>query len=155
MAQKLNIDIVARDKSKQALNGVQKSLGRLKQSIFNLQNAFIGLGAGLVIRNLVNTGKNLENLRVRLKFLLKDTNEGEMLVNEIKKFLPESKIKYVTKNDDPRDYRVNCDKIKKVLDFKISMTVPDGIKEIIRVIQENLIKDPENQKYYNIPHGKK
>ena len=72
MAQKLNIDIVARDKSKQALNGVQKSLGRLKQSIFNLQNAFIGLGAGLVIRNLVNTGKNLENLRVRLKFLLKD-----------------------------------------------------------------------------------
>jgi len=31
MAQKLNIDIVARDKSKQALNGVQKSLGRLKK----------------------------------------------------------------------------------------------------------------------------
>lgn len=91
-------------------------------------------------------------------FNVGDTNENytkQMLVNEIKKFLPESKIKYVTKNDDPRDYRVNCDKIKKVLDFKISMTVPDGIKEIIRVIQENLIKDPENQKYYNIPHGKK
>jgi hypothetical protein len=30
----------------------------------------------LVARNLVNTGKELENLRVRLKFLLKDTNEG-------------------------------------------------------------------------------
>ena len=91
-------------------------------------------------------------------FNVGDTNENytkQMLVNEIKKFLPESKIKYVTKNDDPRDYRVNCDKIKKELDFKISMTVPDGIKEIILVIQENLIKDPENKKYYNIPHGKK
>ena len=91
-------------------------------------------------------------------FNVGDTNENytkQMLVNEIKKFLPKSKIKYVTKNDDPRDYRVNCDKIKKELDFKISMTVSDGIREIIRVIQENLIKDPENQKYYNIPHGKK
>ena len=86
MAQRLNIDIVARDKSKQALNGVQKSLGRLKQSIFNLQNAFIGLGAGLVIRNLVNTGKNLENLRVRLKVLLKDTNEGAKAFENMTKF---------------------------------------------------------------------
>jgi hypothetical protein len=76
MAQKLNIDIVARDKSKQALNSVQGALSRLKGAVFNLQNAFIGLGAGLVARNLVNTGKELENLRVRLKFLLKDTNEG-------------------------------------------------------------------------------
>jgi hypothetical protein len=35
------------------------------------------------------------------------------------------------------------------------MTVPDGIREIKRVIEENLIKDPENQKYYNTPHGQK
>ena len=68
---------------------------------------------------------------------------------------PNSKIKYVKKNDDPRDYRVNCDKIKNELGFKISMTVPDGIMEIKRVIQENLIQDPENQKYYNIPHERK
>ena len=84
--QKLQIDIIAKDKSKQALGMVQKSLGRLKQSVFNLQNAFIGLGAGLVIRNLVNTGKNLENLRTRLKFLLKDTNEGAKAFENMTKF---------------------------------------------------------------------
>jgi len=84
--QKLQIDIVARDKSKQALGAVQKTLGRLRQSVFNLQNAFIGLGAGLVIRNLVNTGKNLENLRTRLKFLLKDTNEGAKAFENMTKF---------------------------------------------------------------------
>ena len=84
--QKLQIDIIARDKSKQALGMVQKSLGRLRQSVFNLQNAFIGLGAGLVVRNLVNTGKNLENLRVRLKFLLKDTNEGAKAFENMTKF---------------------------------------------------------------------
>ena len=75
-----------------------------------------------------------------------------MLINEIKKVIPSSKIKFIAKNDDPRDYRVNCDKIKNELGFKITKTVPDGIMEIKRVIQENLIKDPEDQKYYNIPH---
>ena len=86
MAQKLNIDIVAKDKSKQALNSVQGALSRLKGAVFNLQNAFIGLGAGLVARNLVNTGKELENLRVRLKFLLKDTNEGAKAFDNMVKF---------------------------------------------------------------------
>ena len=91
-------------------------------------------------------------------FNVGDTDENytkQMLVNEIKKVLPDSKIKYVKKDDDPRDYRVNCDKIKKELGFKISMTVPDGIMEIKHVIQENIIKDPEDQKYYNIPHERK
>ena len=78
-----------------------------------------------------------------------------MIVDEIKKILPNSKIKYVAKNEDPRDYRVNCDKIKRELGFKITMTVPDGIMEVKRLIQENLIQDSENQKYYNIPHEKK
>jgi hypothetical protein len=86
MAQKLLIDIIANDKSKQALNGVQKGLSRLKNSVFNLRNAFLGLGTGLVIRNLVNTGKQLENLRTRLKFLLKDTNEGAKAFENMTKF---------------------------------------------------------------------
>jgi len=86
MNQKLNIDIVARDKTKQALNNVQGALGKIKGAVFNLQNAFIGLGAGLVARNLVNTGKELENLRVRLKFLLKDTNEGAKAFDNMVKF---------------------------------------------------------------------
>ncbi len=86
MAQRLNIDIVARDKSKQALSSVQGALSKVKGAVFNLQNAFIGLGAGLVIRNLVNTGKELENLQVRLKFLLKDTNEGAKAFDNMVKF---------------------------------------------------------------------
>ena len=75
-----------------------------------------------------------------------------MLIDEIKKIIPESKIKYVDKNEDPRDYRVNSDKIKRELGFKITMRVSDGIKEIKQIIQEGVIKDPEDQKYYNIPH---
>ena len=88
-------------------------------------------------------------------FNVGDTSENytkQMLIDEIKKVLPESKIKYIEKNDDPRDYRVNSDKIKKELGFEISMRVPDGILEVKRMIQEGLIQNPEDQRYYNIPH---
>ena len=88
-------------------------------------------------------------------FNVGDTEENytkQMLIDEIKKVLPEARIKYVDKNDDPRDYRVNSDKIKKELGFEISMRVPDGIMEVKRMIQEGIIQDPEDQRYYNIPH---
>ncbi len=32
------------------------------------------------------------------------------------------------------------------------MRVPDGIKEVKRMIQEGIIQDSEDQRYYNIPH---
>jgi nucleoside-diphosphate-sugar epimerase len=88
-------------------------------------------------------------------FNVGDTSENytkQMLVDELTKQIPDSQIKYVKKNEDPRDYRVNSDKIKKELGFKITMTVPDGIAEIKRIIQEGVILNPDDQKYYNIPH---
>ena len=84
--QKLNIDIVAKDRSKRALNNLQTNLGKLKASVFNLRNAFIGLGAGLVIRNIVNTGKQIENLQVQLKFLFGSAKEGGKAFDEMAKF---------------------------------------------------------------------
>ena len=84
--QRLNIDIVANDKSKQAFNGIQSSLSRLKNSVFNLQNAFISLGAGLAIRSLINTGKEIESLKVRLKFLFGSAKEGSKAFDEMAKF---------------------------------------------------------------------
>lgn len=90
-------------------------------------------------------------------FNVGDTKENytkQMLVNEIEKVMPEAKIKYVEKNEDPRDYRVNSDKIKKELGFEVSLTVPEGIREIRDIVQSGLIPDPEDQKYYNIPHSR-
>jgi len=85
-SQKLFIDIVARDKATRALQGLQGGLAKVRGAVFNLKNAFLGLGAGLVIRNLANTGRELENLQVRLKFLLKDTNEGAKAFDNMVKF---------------------------------------------------------------------
>tara|TARA_R100001082_G_scaffold46171_1_gene24605 strand:+ start:3091 stop:5157 length:2067 start_codon:yes stop_codon:yes gene_type:complete len=83
---KVNIDIVAKDKSKQALKGVRGNLDSVKKSVFNLRNAFIGLGAGLAIRSIVNTGKEIEGLQVRLKFLFGTAEEGAKAFDEMAKF---------------------------------------------------------------------
>ena len=86
MAQNLKINILAQDKTKQALNSVRGGLARVKSAVFSLQTAFVGLGAGLVIKNLVSTGREIENLRTRLKFLLKNTDEGAKAFDNMAKF---------------------------------------------------------------------
>ena len=84
--QKLNIDIVANDKTKQALSGVQRGLAKVKQSVFNLRNAFIGLGAGVVIKGFVDAGIQIENLEVQLKALFGSAREGKKALKEVTDF---------------------------------------------------------------------
>lgn len=87
-------------------------------------------------------------------FNVGDTQENytkEMLVKILQEKIPESRIRYVTKQEDPRDYRVNCDKIKQELGFQVTVTVPEGIQEIIELLQAGVIANTEDQRYYNIP----
>jgi hypothetical protein len=84
--QKLHIDILARDKSKQALSQVQTRLGNLRKSVFSLRSAFVGLGAGLVVRSFVNVGKEVESLNIRFKFLFGSAEEGAKAFDNLSKF---------------------------------------------------------------------
>jgi len=68
----------------------------------------------------------------------------------VRKVLPDSKITYVQKNEDPRDYRVSCDKIKNKLGFRLMFTVPDGIRQIKKVLEDGFILNPDDQKYKNV-----
>ncbi len=86
-------------------------------------------------------------------FNVGDTNENyqkQMIVDEIRKQLPDAKVKYVSKNEDPRDYRVSFEKINTQLGFKITKTVPDGIRQIIQTIQDGFIVNPDDPKYKNV-----
>lgn len=85
-------------------------------------------------------------------FNVGDTSENyqkQMIINEILKQIPEGKVKYVHKEEDPRDYRVNFDKIKNQLGFKISKKVPEGITQIKTVVEQKFIADPDDQKFRN------
>ena len=83
---RVNIDIVAKDKSQQALNRVRGSLDKVRSSVFNVRNALAGLGAGLAIRSLVKTGMEIEGLQVRLKFLFGSAEEGAKAFDKMAKF---------------------------------------------------------------------
>lgn len=82
-----------------------------------------------------------------------DTSENyqkQMIVDEIVKQIPDAKIKYVKRDEDPRDYRVAFEKIKNELGFEITKKVPDGIRDFIKIIKDGFINDPDNSKYKNI-----
>lgn len=81
-----------------------------------------------------------------------DTNENYqkgMIIREVQK-LVEGDVKYVAKTEDPRDYRVDFTKIKEELGFSITKTVPDGIKEIKKIVETGIINDTYGQKFRNI-----
>ena len=91
-------------------------------------------------------------------FNVGSTNENytkKMIIDEIKNSLPDININYVNQIDDPRDYRVNSDKIKIELGYKAEKTLKDGINEIKDAILQKKIINPDDQIYYNIPYNKK
>ncbi|MEG3640604.1 NAD-dependent epimerase/dehydratase family protein [Magnetococcus sp. PR-3] len=75
-----------------------------------------------------------------------------MILEELLKIFPHAQVKRVQKKEDPRDYRVRFEKIQARLGFKISKTVPMGMQEICDIVQQGVIPNPEEQKFYNIPH---
>ena len=86
-------------------------------------------------------------------FNVGDTSENYqkgMIIKEVCKVVPDVKVNYVESSEDPRDYRVNFDKIKNELGFTITKKVPDGIKEIYTLVKSGIITDPYEQKFRNI-----
>ncbi len=80
----------------------------------------------------------------------KENYQKKMLVDQVSKIIPDAQIKYVAKNEDPRDYRVSSDKIKDRLGFEPIFTVPDGIKQIKKVLDDGFIINPDDNKYKNV-----
>jgi len=85
-------------------------------------------------------------------FNVGDTRENyqkKTLVEMIRKRIPVAKVRFIHKDEDPRDYRVNFDKIRKTLKFKITRTVEDGIDEVITLVRSGAILDCDAQTYKN------
>lgn len=80
------------------------------------------------------------------------------LVELIKKYIPNSKIKIQSKGVDRRNYRVNFSKIKSLINYD-AKPIEFGIEEIIKEFKKGRFNDFENNsnKYgnYNINNEKK
>ena len=87
--------------------------------------------------NVFNVGNTEENY-----------NKG-MIIEEVCKIVPNTRVIYVDSSEDPRDYRVNFDKIKNELGFTITKKVPNGIKEVYTLLKTGIVTDPFDQKFRN------
>ncbi len=82
----VNIDIIAKDKTRQAMKSASTGLDNLKKSVFSLQTALIGIGGTLVAKSFLDTARETERLQVRFKFLFDDVREGEKAFRGLTEF---------------------------------------------------------------------
>lgn len=86
-------------------------------------------------------------------FNVGDTAENytkKMIAEELLRQIPDGKIRYVQRTEDPRDYRVSFDKIRRVLGFQITRRLPDGVTELLRLLRSGLLSNPDAPQYSNI-----
>lgn len=68
-----------------------------------------------------------------------------MIVETIRKYLPDAPVSYQEHGSDPRNYRVDFRKIRERLGFTPRFTVEDGVRELIAALDQNLFDDAETR----------
>ena len=81
-------------------------------------------------RRVFNVGRSGENYR-KLD-----------LVEEIRRQTDRGEVSFVSRTEDPRDYKVSFDRIRAELGFETTMTVPDGIAEVLAALDAGAFGDP-------------
>ncbi|OGM02428.1 hypothetical protein A2115_03125 [Candidatus Woesebacteria bacterium GWA1_41_8] len=93
----------------------------------------------LINKRIFNVGSNSQNFQVF------------QIANRFKKHFRDLSIEVAPGDPDPRSYKVNFDKINKLLDFEVKKTIDDGIKEIKIALENGTIADDlktNTLKYY-------
>ena len=72
----------------------------------------------------------------------------QMIVDTILKRVPNGKVKYQDHGSDPRNYRVNFDKVKNVFGFEPNYTIEDGISELICAIKDHIFDHVDKNRYF-------
>ena len=74
------------------IDNATKAFSEVKNSIFNVRNALIGLGAGVAVNSLINIGKEADNVSARLNQLAKAGYGGSQAFDQLSKFAIDAKI---------------------------------------------------------------
>ena len=82
---------------------------------------------GTVAGEVFNVGSTKENYQKR------------QIVDMIRPYATDANVETVSKQEDPRDYRVSFSKIESVLKFTPTRRVADGIREIAQLVRDGVI----------------
>jgi nucleoside-diphosphate-sugar epimerase len=72
------------------------------------------------------------------------------LVRLITEHLGRGEVRYVHRDEDPRDYKVSFEKVRERLGFEPQHRVPDGIAELADALEHKAFGDPFDGRYSNI-----
>jgi nucleoside-diphosphate-sugar epimerase len=91
-----------------------------------------------VAGEVFNVGDTAENYRKLdlVELIGRETDRGEVV--------------FVQRTEDPRDYKVSFAKVAERLGYSITLTVPDGIREIIGGFEQGRFEDAFDGRYRNI-----
>jgi nucleoside-diphosphate-sugar epimerase len=85
--------------------------------------------------NVGDSGENYRKLDL-VELIRRETDRGEVV--------------FVQRIEDPRDYKVAFGKIAERLGYRVTRTVPDGIREIIAALEEKRFEDAFDGRYRNV-----
>jgi nucleoside-diphosphate-sugar epimerase len=118
--------------------------GNQWRSFVHVEDAARGIMAALDARlevvsgEIFNVGSNEQNYSI--------SRIGEM----IHSFVPTAKIVNKGNEIDPLNYRVNFNKISRLLNFSPKWTVEQGIEQVIHAVRSGQVKDYKEAQYSNI-----
>ncbi|GJQ35258.1 MAG: NAD(P)-dependent oxidoreductase [Anaerolineales bacterium] len=107
-----------------------------------------------VVRGVI-MGLEAEQSKIRGQVFNLGTEKGNYSKNDIVGFvlrrMPETVVEYkdMSFGGDMRDITVSFEKIKRVLGFETTLTVDDGVREVLFALKSGLIKDPTDDRYRN------
>jgi nucleoside-diphosphate-sugar epimerase len=107
-----------------------------------------------VVRGVI-MGLEAEQSKIRGQVFNLGTENGNYSKNEIVNFIlkrmPETIVEYknLTFGGDMRDITVSFEKIKRGLGFDTTLTVDDGVREVLFALKSGLIRNPTEDRYRN------
>lgn len=78
-----------------------------------------------------------------------NNTQKQSLGESVARHLPGTAIEYVTRNEDPRSYRVDFTKVRTRLGYEPDWTIDDGIIEVRDCLNNRVWVDPTDSRYKN------
>lgn len=107
-----------------------------------------------VVRGVI-LGLEAEQSKIRGQVFNLGASNGNYSKNDIVGFvlkrMPETIVEYkdLTFGGDMRDISVSFEKIRRVLGFETTLTVDDGVREVLFALKSGLIRNPTDDRYRN------
>jgi nucleoside-diphosphate-sugar epimerase len=107
-----------------------------------------------VVRGLM-LGLEAPEEKVRGQVFNLGTEQGnyrkDQIVDFVLKRLPETHVRYkdLTFGGDMRDISVSFEKVRRELGYQPTLTIDDGVREVLHALQDGLIKNPHDERFRN------